>query len=89
MVADICDHDPPEPATCLACCLAGALPADVEPTVLNMSRLKLSCVHLGQVLDFANCGCPWRHIWVCNKFGTCMLEKCQSCPEYVYGGPED
>jgi hypothetical protein len=88
-MTEVCSHNPRQPSTCLACCLADALPAELLPTVTNMTALRFSCLHLGRVIDYRNCGCPMKHVHQCDQFGTCTLDTCQNCPRYVYDGPNE
>lgn len=84
-----CGHSPAQPEKCLTCCLVNALPADQEADPNNISKLRLSCLYLGKVIDFKNSACPMKHLHQCDKLGQCTLQKCQSCPHYVYDGPQD
>ena len=79
-----CGHDPPQPDTCLICCLAEAIPADVEPTPENLeARIKLNCIHIGKVVDYKNCGCPMKHVHLCDLHNRVTLHDCQSCTDYI------
>ena len=85
-----CRHDPPQPDTCIVCCLINALPAEANPSLASAATyLKLSCFHLGKVIDYQGCGCPMKHIHQCDIFGTCTLDRCQTCPRYIYDGPDE
>ena len=81
--ANPCGHNPPEPQTCLFCCLLGALPAGTEPTLANAEKtLKLACLHLGKIVDYKGCACPMDHVHLCEEYGRVTLRQCQECPSY-------
>ena len=81
----LCGHDPPQPETCLCCCLNGAVPAD-DPDIKYAFQLKLSCTHLGKVLDFMGRACPMVHIHECDIYQRVTLLQCQSCKDYELDG---
>lgn len=69
-------------------------PNTLLPTLTNQ-RMGLPCIHLGPVLERANCNCPLKFVHRCDLHKSCVrgmqynpdIRSCQNCPDYKPDSP--
>jgi hypothetical protein len=48
----------------------------------HQHRLRLDCIHLGEVLDRLGCNCQKRWLRRCDVHQTTTLRDCAACSDY-------